>query len=356
MSNKIDFYFSDTSCYTVAHQNYEDKELSRIYTSEDSFAPLNYIDILKNNTHGNFQFEPYIPGVLFVDENIAVFERPPSTKLLSYTPALLDEIKEDTPQYDYQIPIPWQVYVVVFNYDPVFLRHNISDVYMFFRDSPLSSFDDQVYSAPLPNFYSNGLLCRPFYNTIQDMNIPEENTLNSLLFQAYNWIWNSDNNSDLTATVADYFNFIKHFEPSHFIRSEKSLISPLSYYCTSGNVKNLLDSWQDLNFDDIISISWCPPSSHKFYKDAIDDHLSNNLFEYARANGYLEYCEDLDYVDFDDLQESINISEYINTYRDSIYSPVTLRTIVDSVLESNYSEFFSSKTFDTDFVKFTHTL
>jgi hypothetical protein len=188
------------------------------------------------------------------------------------------------------------------------------------------------------------------------MNIPEENTLNSLFSQAYSWIWNSRNNSDLTATVVDYFNFIKYFKTSTFAPAGSSSVSPYSYFCAPSSVKNLLDNWERTSFEDIIFNSWCPPSSYMFYKEQLNEHLSHNLFDYALSNGYIDDSEDFQDIDFDELQERVSILQYVRKHYASIYSPVTLREVINSILQSTYLDFFSSKNFDTDFVKFTHAL
>jgi hypothetical protein len=145
------------------------------------------------------------PGLVSLGKNVLVFENPPTNKLISHTPTDRDSIDDETEPDSYYMPIPWQVYVCVFNNEYVLL-----DTYMFYTRDAISKtgFDQPVYSPVLPNFFGNGQLCRPFYPTLDDVDKYSKD-ISGVIASAYDSIWNSGWNLDLYETLNEYFILFK---------------------------------------------------------------------------------------------------------------------------------------------------
>lgn len=144
-------------------------------------------------------FPPNALRWLSADQRICVFERPPSTRTISFLPHRRDDIDTRIEDYDknshvYDIPIPWQVYLVYFDqhYNPV-------AVFMFFRPSPLTSMYNEIGTAPLLNFYYSSRLCNPTIEGYDsELAIPDdERNIAHGIQDAFVMIWGSGWNYDL---------------------------------------------------------------------------------------------------------------------------------------------------------------
>lgn len=148
--------------------------------------------------------DPFIPGIRYISssQNVVVLERPPTYKMISFTPVVKDEAKYDQiDKYLFRVPIPWQVYLIALDHS-----FNIINLFMFFRTAPLASLNDQLYYPYFPNFYTDSRVCKASLNSIQHY----EPTLQGACSAAYNMIWSSGFNLDVHKTL-DYYSTNKYW-------------------------------------------------------------------------------------------------------------------------------------------------
>lgn len=128
------------------------------------------------------------------DHNVVVVERPPMYVPIFYTPtgkvdALHIERKD---KEKYNIPVPWQVYVVRFNPSLT--------VGSYFRPSPLTSLDDQLFNIVLPNTTGGGY-CRPAeWGTESQAFLNTEFTVADGIAFCINFMWTCNYNNNAGAT------------------------------------------------------------------------------------------------------------------------------------------------------------
>ena len=82
------------------------------------------------------------------DANIFIFERPPCQINITYHEG--DASVQDPNLENYLITLPWQVYL---------FDLTLGTFSIFFRPSEITSMDDILFPAPLPNVHNSGLAC-----------------------------------------------------------------------------------------------------------------------------------------------------------------------------------------------------
>lgn len=308
----------------------------------------------------------FFPGVRYLSEGIIVFERPPSYQFVNVDNNYRESINEETLSSDYYIPIPWQVYVC--SYDSSTMR--LVSVKMFFSNSSLMTSDQTLYCPPLFNFYSNGTLCRPFFPSMDDID-KYPLTISGIIASAFDWIWNSAFNYDLTENISlftaskkyeqfspwaeesclDAYNILKNTKINHFAR-----LSKLSY------LNSFFECWSSVPLHQISSLTWCNYSDSEFYSmdwnncSYFEQYIEQNnisiheCVQYSGEDYYTEYCsEDCDedcecHLDCDcpsnshSREEIINSYEYeqsINKYLSNGEFPSS-KTLVEAINSSHY--------------------
>lgn len=235
----------------------------------------------------------YFPGVRHIDNGIILFERPPAYHVVSISHDYRDSISSSTAQTEYYIPIPWQIYIA--HYNPQDMR--LFSVKMFFSNSSLSSLDQTVYTPPLLNFYSNGVLCRPFFASIDDIE-KYPKTISGVVASAFDWVWNSGFNYDITDSISFFLGHMKgYFQFAPYV--DQTNYKLLNYYNTirdngiSGfpnNIpKNLVNSffrvWESVPLEDISSFTWnYITNTENFYFIDVNASLHEMAMQYAREN------------------------------------------------------------------------
>lgn len=287
------------------------------------FSPLfNYISFDSSVSFLQKQDSGIIPpGLLFVDKNILVYEKPPTYQNVFVIEKLVNDIdyESDKPKL-FRLPIPWQLYIVHFS------DFTTTNVRMHFMDGPLSSIDQQMYLAPLTNFYSSGDLCRPFFSDMDDIERYSKD-LSGVMASSYDWVWNSGTNLDLTqAIVAMYYQasvFGSQFHKNSLLQnSSHSSFSYEQYYCSPNYVTNLYRLWERFEVHEVSSLSWPKNSlATSFNEDfmqarvsRMSDYLSehSNLREYVTSECCENCCytnEDGDMFDNDDCECECHYSE-----------------------------------------------
>lgn len=252
------------------------------------------------------------PGVLYADNSIVVYEKPPCIKNYFHIHSQVESIKEEDVdnQYVYSIPLPWQVYVVKYGGQPDELY--IEDVYMYFSNSSIQSFDQPIYLAPITNFYANGKLCRPYFDNMSDVVVPNNDVL-GLIELSYNWVWNSGYNADLTESLLQAFIWGYGKGKPIFSGIPSSIkYNPIgTYYTTNESSHVFFASWEKTPIEEILFTQWPTPNTSERYMPYYSDVFSANRLEWSNNNSSLMNhsdlcCEDCQYYDEDgDLVEDI---------------------------------------------------
>lgn len=305
--------FTSVSCLDddnniiVSHDyNHRDRQQNSIFNKK--FSPLtNYLnfDSLSNSLlNQNSGILP--PGLLFVDKNILVYEKPPTYQNIFIIEKLVNDISytSDEPKV-FRLPIPWQLYIVHYS------DFTTNNVRMHFMDGPLSSLDQQMYLAPLTNFYSSGDLCRPFFPDMDDIERYSKD-LSGVMASSYDWVWNSGTNLDLTqCIVAMYYqNSISpaDFQKNSILKStpSSSYFSYNSYYCAPAYVGNLYKLWENFDIHEVSFLSWPKNSALLSFNEDFAHARESRMTEYLNENSQLrqyissDCCEECYYIDSDD--------------------------------------------------------
>jgi hypothetical protein len=203
------------------------------------------------------------PAIKYNAPGLVVFERPPCYQMIQYTPYPMSEIEEDSETLCYRVALPWQLYII--QYDPN--KFYCSSVRMFFMNSSLTSPEQTLYMPPIPNFFTSGLLCRPMYDTMEDVDRYSKD-LSGVIASAYYWIWNSVFNHDLT----ENFYYVQRMNaPSQLLEtiSSLSLSSVSGYYRGIGpsHLSAILGDWEKIDISNILNLNWPNPSLNQNFEN-----------------------------------------------------------------------------------------
>ena len=231
------------------------------------------------------------PGVRHLSPGIILFERPPCHKVVSAYNDYRDQIGNNTSTSEYYLPIPWQVYIAMYN--PEDMR--LVSVKMFFTSNSLASLDQPIYSPPLYNFYSNGTLCRPFFSSMEDIEkYPKD--LSGIIASAYDWIWNSGFNFDITESISfflhgrKYQQFEKYLSPQNKQNIEWLQNHPLHSLPSNLPVQwhnPFFKCWEEIPLSQVSKLSWNPFTETDFYYQHINNLRDNLLHEFCNSNDYI---------------------------------------------------------------------
>ena len=253
------------------------------------------------------------PGVLCITDQLVVFERPPEFKNIFLIPLVMNDIRTNDKQETYRIALPWQLYIVHYmSYpDPETGENQIypTNVKMHFMKSNLYSLDQELYMVPLPNFYTNGNLCRPVFDSMEDTNRYSKD-IAGVVTAAYDWIWNAGTNLDLTESV------VRTYQQAQYIdRNEvKTVFGDLckgehlpyrfnhnNFYCPFNPVDFLLKSWEQFSLEEVLNIEW--PTNSCLISTNMDRNvlIRTRLAEYIISCGF-EPSYELHYDEENDIE------------------------------------------------------
>jgi hypothetical protein len=232
----------------------------------------------------------YFPGVRYLSHGLVVFERPPSYKIIDVSLAGKDSIDEDTPESQYYLPIPWQVYIAMYN--PKDMR--LVSVKMYFTKTSLFDKNQVVYAPPMFNFFGSGTLCRPFFESLDDIE-KYPKTISGIMASAYDWVWNSGFNFDITENLAEMIHTKKYQQFEQYIESDASKVAykflkdnPLDQIGSSLHKRYssaLLSCWEQVPLEHVSSINWTNYSISDFmfqefdYTELRDQHFEQYIQE-----------------------------------------------------------------------------
>lgn len=260
-----------------------------------------------------------LPGVRYISPGIVVFERPPMHQVVSYTPEYRDNITNNNSAFDTYLPIPWQVYVA--SYNPKDMR--LINVKMYFSSSSLYSETQPLYAPPLLNFYSNGELCRPFFPTTEDIEKYPQN-ITGIIASAYDWIWNSSFNLDITINISEYI------YKSRYLQFEKYVKNTEAYdyfsWLQKHQLTNMLERpaiqylisffkcWESVPLEHISALEWSSFSLNQFFSQDYHNNLDSSDTAYlydsdtAYLSDYLEIHDEI-IVHEDEFEDSCHCEE-----------------------------------------------
>lgn len=262
-----------------------------LYDAEDSdISPLS----LLNEITQDFRSVPAVyrntgllpPGVRFISNNFVVYERPPCVKTLFYIPQQVSHIDGRVEPIVYNIPIPWQLYVATFSNE-----YYCSDVYMYFMNTPLSSLDHNVYMPTLPNFYTNGLLCRPMFSSFEDVDRYSKN-ISGVVASSYDWVWNNGTNNDLTEPLVHLLlqnqngQICQEAKKTHPMNFSNARLNSLSYLAPN-EVTLILSIWEKMTIDDVLQYQFPNPSENS--------NFDSNTVEFRDYSAYYDNLYDYIY-------------------------------------------------------------
>jgi hypothetical protein len=235
-----------------------------------------------------------VPGLISFSKNVVIFELPPAFKLVSHVPFNKDVINDEILSrniVDSYIPVPWQVYVAIFDNE-----HRLIDTYMFYaRNSIIThGIEEYLYTPALPNFYSNGLLCRPFYASSEDVNKYDKN-ISGVIAAAYDSVWNSGWNTDLIDALVDTGYSASQNAPSgkhskeYFSKQDLnykfdqiiSSLTKISYYEKHKAFPCYIRGISDFSLEQIIHSIFAIPSFNKMWDQDYEvqkDDLANEFW------------------------------------------------------------------------------
>ena len=296
--------------------SYKEKDIYSFGDIHD-VTPISNLHTATTSLQNAYVFEDDVipPGLLHVSDNIIVYEKPPVLKNIFYVPQQVESINNSSEQEIYTLPLPWQVYFVNYNsyYDDETNTRKaiVSDVYMYFsKHSARHSFTD-LYLPPLPNFYANGLLCRPMFDNMEDVT-RYPNTIAGMIASSYDWVWNSGTNADLTeAMIQPLIQSLTPFNTTVLRNANSALYQYCdpsnTFYSSSIYTSYFFKSWQAIHLDEILDLEFPSPVSdfsQLRYMPFWRDLFNNNIHSYISDNSHLLSdpslcCEDCQYYDED---------------------------------------------------------
>lgn len=278
---------------TAIHSSNDNEHLY----SKDSFTEFHGITKFFDNTinAGKLKKDTGImpAGFLGITNNYIVFERPPEYRNVFIIPALVSDIGKESEEHVYRIPIPWTLYFVrmtsVINEETGQTDYYPSDVRMHFMQTNLRDHDQEVFLAPIPNFYGNGNLCRPMFASMDDIERYSKDVAGCIQ-AAYDWIWNCGTNLDLTESCVQMFSQFQNSDTAKTVFKNNYTYIPgkLSrdqYYTNFSHIKVLFECWQGIDISEICDILWPTNSLDKSFHVDVNQLIRDNIEEYLGSIG-----------------------------------------------------------------------
>lgn len=360
-------YYSSSNSFKVVVSDHEDNVVmlngnkALTYLAETLLSGYSSID-LNSSDSGIMP-----PGVRMVGKNYIVFERPPTYQNIFYNPDKVHSQMSDEDVQVFRIPMPWQVYIASFTND-----YYVSEVSMYFSNSSLMSKEQNLYLAPLPNFYTNGSLCRPMFSDMTDVDRYPKN-LSGVMACAYDWIWNNGTNNDLNEAMV-HVNLqiaskgLDSYNSTIFSKMTNEEYRSTSFTNTSGvtyyhstQVTAMLRAWEKSTLEEVISYSWPVPSVEKHfnqiyyydYNPDITEHSSyyNWLAEWAQDYYDGESPEDIQYMIENGEYDGDAYYEYVTNNHISL-SPPDFKNLTCAQIVSNFNDAHSNPNIKNTFASY----
>lgn len=351
-------YFNTNNAFKVVVSDHEDNIVMLNGVKAIKYLNETILSGYNNTVFGSESVDSGIlpPGVRVVGKNYVVFERPPTYQNVFFNPEKLHSGMREENILTYRIPIPWQVYVAKFTND-----YYLSDVSMYFSNTSLISKEQYLYLPPLPNFYTDGSLCRPMFSDMNDVERYPKN-LSGMVACAYDWIWNNGTNNDLNEAMvhvnlqlaihAEKYNstIFSKMSKEEYIQTSFENPYGVTYY-HSTQVAAIFKTWEKSTLEQVLSYSWPVPSFdkhfsaqyyHSNYSD-ITEHPQyfNWLGDWARDYYQEESSEDIEYLIDNGDYDGDAYFDYVSNNHISPtpvqFKNITCQTIIDKLASESYS-------------------
>lgn len=357
----------DTNSYSTSSGNYFKVIVSDYNNNTVSLAGMEAVKYLKNTILNGFVSSDFLtkdtdilpPGVKVIGKNYVVFERPPSYQNVFFnTEKVHSEMSEDNVRV-YRLPIPWQIYIATFD-----SNYYLNKVYMYFSPESLSSLDQPLYLATLPNFYTDSNLCRPMFSNMVEVERYSKN-ISGVISSAYDWVWNNGTNNDLNEAVVN-INFqlviresscTGNYSSSNLLSTTvlskmpeetynsfaKIQTSNMTYYSAS-QVRWVFASWEQCTLEEVVSYRWPVPSvSNHFDSSYYSISDTNSITEHPNYYNWLENWLHDNYEDEsdNDIQERIENGDYDGSGYHEYVLDNYLKTVVDSMVPPTFKDILS---------------
>jgi len=267
------------------------------------------------------------PAVRYSIPGLLVFERPPTNKMVQYVDLPVDLIRDEVENniHAFNLPLPWQLYVAEYNVESMLL----TKVHMYFMNESFKGGDQIMYLPPLPNFFANGSLCRPYLATMEDIERYEK-SLSGIMASAYDWIWNSGFNHDLVeGPLSVYYSRNTSFNDPKYIRRPAN--SSWQRYVHPLDVLNIYKIWEKRSLDDVLEIVWPNVSITPIWDGETEWFYNNNPdypYDFVGAE-----CEEYD-----------TMEEYSENYPVRLHElPKPFKIMIAGIIGVNYSLFGPGK-------------
>lgn len=294
---------------------YADKSFNDIDTHWKNLFKIPFdVTQLKEEENKEIFNSIIFPGVRHIEKNMIIFEMPPAYRHVSYQHAYRDG---PSSRYykEYYIPVPWQVYIATFSNDM-----RLIDVQMYFSKTSIYSMDQKLYSPPLLNFYGSGFLCRPFFNSLEDIEKYPKN-ISGIISSAFDWIWNTGFNWDITEPISQYLHSKSYESMQPFVDPEiyKSLVSYFDGCSPHSNasgpsVDAMFALWQTVPLEHVLDLNWISFCIYSdFYYQSIENYLANHFstdfHDYIKINN-IDIVDDNRYGDEESQDEESESEEH----------------------------------------------
>jgi len=288
----------------------------------------NFSEVLNNPTRSlsdNFTKPPLPICVRYQSNRCVVVERPPFRipVRMSYrhSRSRRRKKKDDNAKnnYEFEIWIPWSILVIVFN-DSYALRKGEIKSYLFFRDSPVTSFDDLLTIAYTPNIYGDGSMCMGessdrLYNLLNTDQISADNIsqiyqyiineyfsggwnldLNLTNFSSFDKLFNKKNMKDVFQKAEEFNNkFILSFKEDYSTFS-------ISSFVAETRIKFFFNYLSMLNLEETLDVLRTIEKSYQ--NDKYDSNHCRSLKE------ILTLCDTSFSMDYSNLDEEASTDIY----------------------------------------------
>jgi hypothetical protein len=262
------------------------------------------------------------PGVKYVGRNFVVYERPPTFKNIFYIPDRVHS-SMSTGESVYRIPIPWQLYIATFNNE-----YYLDSVRMYFMKSSLTNIEQELYLAPMPNFYTNSELCRPFFGNMEEVERYTKD-VPGIISSSYDWIWNNGTNHDLTEAMLhivlqrpnheDHQNTImKHSDLAIYNKLFHNS-SCTSRYMSTLQVDYIFKHWEAHSLLEVCSFDWPNISEDRFFPAAT--YTNSSICAYVMSqNRFMDWVGEFSQNCYPDEEEQYIFNLIENSQDDEIVS------------------------------------
>lgn len=282
--------YSSGGSYKVVATDYNDNSICLTGQEAIEYIKETYIKGYGVDSVSRIDSGILPPGVRIVGEDYVVFERPPTYQNIFYNINRVEEQDNDEDQEDnirvFRIPLPWQIYIATFNKD-----FYLNDVYMFFSETSLHSKSQNIYLPPIPNFYTNGLLCRPVFDRMEEIERYPKN-LSGIISCAYDWIWNNGTNNDLNEAMIhvnlqiaknpeDRPNTIfSKMEEDLYQKAFSKLSSSYPTYYDSTRVISIMKSWEKCTIEEVVNYKWPNFSVNHHFDSSVYNPVATDQYQY----------------------------------------------------------------------------